>query len=117
MLGSFGLATSGFASAGLRGRRLVTTAFCFPILVVVLFVRHHAENEHFVTRVEHSRHESILIPANVEHHAASRGAGRGKRRLDFGPVGPCHMTIAHMRVPSRKRSGRVLAAGALPKLA
>src|SRR5688572_27406519 len=87
-LGSFTFSTNRLAtwklsrSNGLLWGWLKATAVLFPVLVVVLLVGHHPKDENFLTRVQYSGYEPVLIATDVENNAVANEACCRKHRFN-----------------------------------
>ena len=81
------------------GRPGKTAALLFPFVFVVLFVRHHFQNEDFLAGIQHPRNQAILVSANIEDDAISNEVRIPKRCPDISPMTPCDGLVTDMRVP------------------
>lgn len=94
----------------------MAAAFCLPLPVVVIAVRHYLEDEHLVARKQHPCDEAILVATDVENDATADVTGGGEILLNVVPTLPIDRAVADVSIPSPQRSCGVLAAGGLPKL-
>ena len=66
----------------------MTTAFDFPLAVVVFTMCHDLEDEHLVARKQHPCYEPILVATDVEHDTIANVTCGNKTLLDVTPTVP-----------------------------
>src|SRR5215510_2461282 len=91
---------------------LVTVAFIFPILSVVLLVRHDSEHKHFLHFITHSSNQAIIITFDVKDRATSNRISVSKIHPHIDQVSPSSFFRNTIPVQQRVFRARV----ALPKL-
>ena len=79
--------------------RSEATAIFFPLVVVVLTMRHHLENKYFLAGIEDACNQSVVVPSNVEDDAIADDACRSKVSLHVTPRMPSHGRAVYVCVP------------------